>query len=83
MRSSDKVKRPFLDELMKSGWVEVPKIYWPDIVVRVAHLTPIGGENGTHCYDNIYRLDDSTLRLTYEYQYDDPLNIEVKVINYG
>ncbi|MES2942940.1 MAG: hypothetical protein V4772_08750 [Pseudomonadota bacterium] len=57
----------------------VPEHQWPTLLELLSPLTPVNEDLGTHCYDRHFELDGKTYIVTYQYGFDVPIDICVKV----
>jgi len=54
----------------------VPKPQWPGLLELLGE--PVREDLGTHCFDREYQLDGKTYIVSYEYEFDEPLDISVR-----
>jgi hypothetical protein len=62
------------------GWKALQPALWEGIIAETSLMKPVGGDFGTHCYNQIFQIGDNIYDLTWEHSGNslNPIDIKVK-----
>lgn len=67
-------------EKITGGWKDLEPELWTEVISVTNGLKPVGGDFGTHCYNQIFQIGKNLYDLTWEHSRIslEPIDIKVK-----